>query len=166
MLRKKVSAALDNLGEALGAIGGIATFVMVVFVTFNVLTRKLLKWSMPGFYEVLGLLGALFYGAGVVYAAIRGDHIVMRLVVDRLSPGKARTFFLYFNRVVIVLFCSLFTYAGWSVATGMLDERTLDLRIPVAPFRFFVVASFVLLALLIIAGKEIGKNDRTAGRER
>ncbi|PDO11017.1 MAG: hypothetical protein BLM47_04135 [Candidatus Reconcilbacillus cellulovorans] len=165
MLRKKVSAALDNLGEALGAIGGIATFVMVIFVTFNVLTRKLLKWSMPGFYEVLGLIGALFYGAGIVYAAIRGDHIVTRVLLDRLSAGRMKTALVLFSRIAVLVMCGWLVDAGWRVTAGMLDERTLDLRIPVAPFRYFVVASFVLLALLILGGKEIGSDDKKVGKE-
>lgn len=156
---------MDNLGEALGVVGGVATFVMVVLVTLNVLTRKLLKWSMPGFYEILGLIGALFYGAGIVFAAIRGDHIVTRVLVDRLSPGKMRKALIVLSRISTLVLCAWLIYGGLSVTEGMLDERTLDLRIPVAPFRYFLVASFALLALLILLGKEIGKDDKTAGKE-
>ena len=165
MLRQKVSSALDRLGEALGVVGGIFTFVMVLFVTFNVLTRKWLKWSMPGFYEVLGLIGALFYGAGIVYAAVRGDHIVTRVLIDRLSAGRMKTALVFFSRIAVLAMCGWLVDAGLRVTAGMLGERTLDLRIPVAPFRYFLVASFVLLALLILAGKEIGSDDKKAGKE-
>jgi TRAP-type transport system small permease protein len=77
----KYTDILDNLSELLGKIGGLATLLMVILVTFNVVARKLFNWSMPGFYEILGLVGAIFYAFGIVYASTKGEHILMDIVV-------------------------------------------------------------------------------------
>lgn len=159
-LQKKTpfSNVLDDVSEMLGKIGGFATLLMVVLVTFNVIARKLFHWSIPGFYEILGLVGAVLYAFGMVYTAIKGKHIVMSMILNRL-PKKIRRVCEWINRVIIVGFCVLFAYAGGSMALEMWlgNERTADIHIPVAPFRFVVVIAFILLALLIVAGKEIGK---------
>lgn len=157
-IQPSFSSILDSVSDTLGKIGGFATLLMVILVTFNVIARKLFSWSIPGFYEILGLIGAVFYAFGIVYTAIKGKHIVMNMVLNRL-PEKIRRVCEWINKVIIVGFCGLFAYAGGSMALQMWlsDERTADIRIPVAPFRLVVVIAFILLGLLIVAGKEIGK---------
>ncbi|WP_102346251.1 TRAP transporter small permease [Bacillus sp. Marseille-P3661] len=154
--RSSFSNVLDNVSETLGKIGGIAILLMVILVTLNVISRKLFNWSFPGFYEILGLIGAIFYSFGIVYGATKGQHIVMDMVVNRL-PERFSKVCEILTRVIILLFCGLLAYAGVEVTMGMLDETTDDLKIPVAPFRFIVVIVFILLALLIVAGKNISK---------
>lgn len=154
--RSSFSRALDSLSELLGKIGGIAILAMVILVTLNVLTRKLLNWSIPGFYEILGLIGAIFYSFGIVYGALKGQHIVMDMVIRRLPP-KWQKICNLFTRLVILIFCALIAYAGIDVAFSMFEERTDDMKIPVAPFRLLVIVVFILLAFLILAGKNISK---------
>ena len=152
----KHSYLLDSMSEILGKISGICILIMVFFVVFNVVSRGIFKWSIPGFYEILSLLGTILYSFGLVYAAIKGQHIVMDLVINRV-PEKLRNACNILVRIIVVLFCCLFAYAGIDITLGMLDEKTFDIRIPVAPFRFIVVSAFIMLALLILAGKNIGK---------
>lgn len=80
------SVSLDRIGEALGEVGGLALAGMVAIVTINVLTRALANQPIPGFYEIVGLLGAGFYAFGIVYAAIKGQHIVMSMLDQRILP--------------------------------------------------------------------------------
>lgn len=155
-VRSSFMKMLDHVSETLGKIGGLAILLMVILVTFNVISRKIFNWSMPGFYEMLGLIGAVFYSFGIVYGATKGQHIVMDLVVNRLPEGFRKVFEII-TRFIILCFCGLLAYAGTEVTLGMLDERTEDINIPVAPFRFIVVIVFILLALLIMAGKNISK---------
>lgn len=155
-VRSSFSSLLDNISEVLGKVAGVAILGMVMLVTFNVITRKLFSWSIPGFYEILGLIGAVFYSFGIVYGATKGQHIVMDMVVRRLPPGWQKICELL-TRLIILLFCGLLAYAGLEVTSSMLEERTYDIQIPVAPFRFIVVIVFILLALLILAGKNISK---------
>lgn len=154
--KSKFSNILDGVSEILGKISGYAVLIMVAIVTFNVITRKLINWSIPGFYEIIGLIGAVLYAFGIVYAAIKGQHIVMDLVVNRF-PKKIRNISNIFMRLMVLVFCCLFAYAGYGMAIELIQEKTFDVRIPVAPFRFLVVIAFVILALLIISGRNIGK---------
>lgn len=152
----KFPLVLNSISQLLGKISGIAILIMVILVTFNVLTRKLMNWSIPGFYEILGLIGAILYSFGIVYAAIKGEHIMMDLVFNRL-PVRIKRVCTFFVRLTILAFCILFTYAGYTIVLTMLDERTFDVRIPVAPFRFMVIFAFMMLAFIILSGKKIGK---------
>lgn len=140
--------------------GGLAIAVMVAIVTINVITRGLFNAPIPGFYDFIGLLGAAFYSFGIVYCAIKGQHIVMSMVKNRLSAGGRRIFD-FLSRGVVLIFCFLLIYAGGGYAWQMLisNELTDDIQFPVAPFRFIVVLAFLLLCFLILAGKEISKGD-------
>lgn len=144
------------ISESLGTVSGIAILLMVALVTFNVITRKLFAWSIPGFYEILEMIGAVLYAFGLVYCAVRGQHIVMNMVVNRLK-GAARKVVDWLTRVIVFVFCALFAYTGAEITMQKLDQVTFELDIPVYPFRFAVVLAFVLLALLILGGKEIGR---------
>lgn len=85
----QLSARLDKLSELLGLIGGYAIVGMAGFVTLNAITRGLANYPIPGFYEIVGLIGAVFYTFGIVYAALRGQHIVMGFIISRL-PKRAK----------------------------------------------------------------------------
>lgn len=150
---------LDRFSELLGEIGGYAVVAMAGLVTLNVLTRGLANYPIPGFYEIVGLIGAVFYTFGIVYAALKGQHIVMSFVLVRL-PERVQRICKKFSKYVVVLFSLLFAYAGTGLAWDLLlsGEKTDDLGIPIAPFRFLVVIAFVFLSLLILAGKEIAKD--------
>lgn len=145
-----------SISDLLGKIGGFATLFMVILVTFNVITRALFNWSILGFYEILGLTGAVFYSFGIVYAATQGQHIVMDMVVNRL-PHRIRQVCGIISRVVVLIFCGVLIYAGVEIALDMLDEKTYYLKIPVAPFRFVAIIAFVMLAILMLTGKSITK---------
>jgi len=147
---------LDAISESLGVVSGFAILLMVALVTFNVITRKLFAWSIKGFYEILEMNGAVLYAFGLVYCAVRGQHIVMTLLVNRLK-GTTRKVFNWLTRIIIFAFCALFAYTGAEITMQKLNQLTFELDIPVYPFRFAVVLAFVLLALLILGGKEIGR---------
>ena len=144
---------LVRVGEGCGKLSGLAILVMVILVTVNVITRKLLNWPIPGFYELVGMVGAVFYGFGMVYAAYKGHHIVMDMVLRRLS-SPVRKIFDAIIRLVILVFCVLFAYAGASVALDVWNQKTEELRIPELPFRLVVVIGLIFLGITLIFGKQ------------
>lgn len=152
--RKIISERLfDRIGEGFGKISGLAILVMVLLVTFNAFSRKLLKWPIPGFYELVGMIGAVFYGLGMVYAAYKGQHIMMDMVLRCLS-AKLRQLFEGIIRVAIIIFCAIFSYAGGSVALDMWNRQTEELRIPELPFRLVVVIGLIFLGLILLFGSQ------------
>ncbi len=156
--KARFSNLLDRVSEALGELGGYAVATMVIIVTINMLTRSLLNAPIPGFYDITGVLGITFYSFSIVYAAIKGVHISVTFVLDRV-PERFRSIVEFVNRAIIVVFCALLAYAGGSVAWRNIGEVTDDIKIPVAPFRFVFVIVLVILILLILAGKQISKGD-------
>lgn len=149
---------INNISELLGVISGIAILLMVIIVTFNVITRKFFSWSIPGIYEILGLIGAILYSFGIVYCAIRGQHIMMTLIKSKL-PKKLQKVSNIVISIIAIVFCALFAYAGIFSALELLNEKTFDLRIPVAPFRFGVVIAYIMLGILILFGVNIGRGE-------
>lgn len=156
--KEKSGNILNLISEASGLIAGFATIVMVGFVTLNMILRKAFNFPIPGFYDITSLLGIIFYSFGIVYAAIKGAHISVSIVLTRL-PERYRRMLGFFNRIIIVVFSGLLAYAGGIMIKEqwLVGEGTTDLKIPLIPFRLVVVAAFVLLIILILAGKEIAK---------
>lgn len=157
---KAPATVLDRIGEGLGVAGGYVTAAMVVIVTLNVITRALARWLVPGLFDIIAVMGAVFYSCGVVYAAVKGRHVAMKFVLVRL-PSRARRACERAVKVIILVFCALFVYGGATFAWEQwsIGEATDDLGIPLGPFRFVVVVALVLLFLLVVSGKEVAEEE-------
>lgn len=145
---------LGRVGEGLGEIGGYAVAVMTAVVTINMLTRALLNIQIPGFYDITGVLGIVFYSFAIVYAAEKGVHVSVNLLLN-LLPGRFRKVLFFISRAFTVGFSALLVYASGKWVSSNAGEFTADIRIPVAPFRIVFIVVFVILILRILTGKQI-----------
>lgn len=156
--KTKSELVLNRIGEGFGKISGFAILVMVILVTINAITRKLINWPIPGFYELVGMVGAVFYGLGMVYTAYKGQHIMMDMVLRRVS-ANLRKVFEGIIRFTIIVFCALFSYAGASVALDMWNRQTEELRIPELPFRLVVVVGLIFLGIILLFGSQTERKE-------
>jgi TRAP-type C4-dicarboxylate transport system permease small subunit len=135
----------------MGVIAALSLVVLMLAITLDVITRYITKASIPGVLELAEscLVISIFFGLPI--AAVRGEHVAVTLVTDRLNDAWARVCFLV-AWAVTALFLAWMTWASITraiEATERGEERFGLVRWPVWPMRWVIVIG--LLGFLAVA---------------
>jgi TRAP-type transport system small permease protein len=133
------------------AIGLVALCCLVLLVTADVIGRKLGK-PVPGAFELTELALILTVCLSLAYTATEGAHVSVGLFISRLGHA---------GRLSIAILTGPLALAGigmviWGGMRLALNDwhvgllRSVQLGIPVAPFKFVVPLGFGLLALVVL----------------
>jgi len=149
------------LAEKLNWVAAAAIVLMMLLTTLDVLLR-ILRLTIPGTYEIVGLLGTLVISFSLAYTSVEKGHIAVEFLVQRLS-STAQGVIQAINALTAVL---LFAVVTWQSIVYALDlmrsgEVSQTLELPVYPFVFGVAAGCgclcpVLLVEFIRALKKVG----------
>jgi len=91
MIDKMIDKVMDRIAWGMSIIGGFVLFLMLVVTVADVVADKLLKLPFPGATELVMSIMPISVCAFLLSLQIKKRHIVIDLVVNRLSP-KARVF--------------------------------------------------------------------------
>ena len=120
---------------------------MMVLVVANIVTR-LFRHIIPGSYEISTLMIVVAVAFALGYAGVQKSHVVVKIMVDRLSPRW---------QWIIEILTSLISLVTWAIITWAsstvlaqrwLTEVTDLLDVPYLPFRIIFVAGLALLCLV------------------
>ena len=136
----------------LAVISAVLCGGLALLVTAEVILRGFTGSSIRGLFEIaeLGLVMSVFLGLG--NAEVRGDHVRVTLLTDRLSVTAA-------NRLravslgLMALFCG---WMSWELILRALESFTTGefrmglLNFPMWPSRAFVALGTTVLALVLL----------------
>ena len=133
---------------------------MMVLTCLDIVLR-LFRHPIPGTYEMVGFLGAVFAAFSLGYTSVNRGHIAVDFLVQKLSPRTQ-------NWVdgVNALICSIFfgflarqclVYAADLKSFG---EVSMTLQMPIYPFVYGIAAGCFLLTLVL--GVRFVKNAAVA----
>ena len=133
---------------------------MMVLTCLDIVLR-LFRHPIPGTYEMVGFLGAVFAAFSLGYTSVNRGHIAVDFLVQKLSPRPQ-------NWVdgVNALICSIFfgflarqclVYAADLKSFG---EVSMTLQMPIYPFVYGIAAGCFLLTLVL--GVRFVKNAAVA----
>ncbi len=122
---------------------------MMVLTCLDIVLR-LFRHPIPGTYEMVGFLGAVFAAFSLGYTSVNRGHIAVDFLVQKLSPRTQ-------NWVdgVNALICSIFfgflarqclVYAADLKSFG---EVSMTLQMPIYPFVYGIAAGCFLLTLVL-----------------
>ncbi|NLC72124.1 MAG: TRAP transporter small permease, partial [Desulfuromonadaceae bacterium] len=119
--------------------------------TLDVVLR-LFKSSIPGTYEIIGLLGALVSSFALGYTSVEKGHIAVDFLTSRLSP-TCQALITAVNAAVATILFALVTWQSAIHGFNLMrrGEVTLTVQIPIHPFVFGVAAGCGLLCLVLTA---------------
>lgn len=152
------------LAQFLGVIATSSIIVLMIAITIDVIVRNISGGSLPGMFELAesSLVVAVFFG--LAWGAIKGEHVSVRLLSDRLGPAANRVFDII-GWAVSSVFLAWITWASYIKAqssTELGEFRFGLLNWPVYPWRWVIVVGFAVLTLVAIMnvarallGKEI-----------
>jgi TRAP-type C4-dicarboxylate transport system permease small subunit len=146
----RIEKTIITTAQKINWVAAVAILAMMLLTTLDVALR-LFKSSIPGTYEIIGLLGALVTSFALGYTSVEKGHIAVDFLITRFSPATQALI----SAVNAVFATGLFTLITWqSVIHGIkLMERgevSLTIEIPIYPFVFGIAAGSGLLCLVLV----------------
>lgn len=122
----------------------------MMFLTVSDVVLRLFRHPIPGAYEIVGFLGAVFVSFSLAYTSVQKGHIAVEFLIERLAAPVQRIVELATTMVCALLFALVswqsVIYAISLKATG---EVSLTIQIPLYPFVYGVSAGCGLLAAVL-----------------
>lgn len=140
---------LARAAEAFNWVSAAAVVVMMTLTCLDIILR-IFRHPIPGTYEMVGFLGAVFAAFALGYTSIHRGHIAVDFLVQKL-PRRAQSLVDGANAAI----CSIFfgfvawqclVYAGDMKAYG---EVSMTLQMPVYPVVYGLAAGCFLLTLVL-----------------
>ncbi|WP_254910548.1 TRAP transporter small permease [Gulosibacter sp. 10] len=142
--------------RAMAVIAALCLVVLMLAITVDVVVRNITDKSLPGMIELAetSLVIAIFFGLGI--AAVRGEHVAVTLLTDRLGKRAAQV-------CLVVTWAVTAVFLAWMAwasalraveATQRGEERFGLVRWPMWPLRWVILAGilmFLLVAILNLA---------------
>jgi len=147
----RIEKRINGFAAAVNWVSAVAILAMMILTTLDVVLR-LFKSSIPGTYEIIGLLGAVVSSFALGYTSVEKGHIAVDFLTCRLSPASQALI----TAVNAAIATVLFALVAWQATGHGIDmmnrgEVTLTVQIPIYPFVFGVAAGCGLLCLVLMA---------------
>jgi TRAP-type C4-dicarboxylate transport system permease small subunit len=142
----------ERLASLFNAIAAAAVIGMMALTCVDVLLR-FLRHPIPGTYEIVGMLGAVFVSFSLARTTIDNGHIAVDFLVQRF-PKRLQHAVEALNSGLCALLFSVVCvqcvqYALDLKASG---EVSMTLQMPIYPFVFGLAVGCALLSIVLYAG--------------
>jgi TRAP-type C4-dicarboxylate transport system permease small subunit len=160
------SASAARLSKAAAAVGAVALTAMIVLITVQVISRRVLAAPMVVADELSGYLLVITTFSALGYALMRGDHIQVTLLTDRLSDRLRR----YLRVAWCLVGLPFIALLVWRTSELALDSfRSGSFSVSATnfvlwPFQAFIPLGFAVLLVQMFADllQAIGRVRRGA----
>ena len=143
---KRLGAAVEKLYMGIGA---VAMGLLAFMVIFTVIMRYCfsLSWKSVSEFNVLLFTFTTFWGMGL--NVLKGEHVSINILYDRIPPAIKRWVCVFNNVVMLVVDC-LFVKYSWAYAMKMGKEISQGMEIPMLYMYGIMPVCGVICALCII----------------
>jgi len=147
---KKTEFYIEKSAGFFNAVAAAAVVLMMTVTALDVAMR-FFRISLPGAYDVVGLLGAVVVAFALTYTSIQRGHIAVDFVYQKL-PERYRPFLDMFNELVGCIFFALLAWQCFEYAAALKSagEVSLTIQIPVYPFVAGIGLNSVLLSMYLL----------------
>lgn len=123
---KKLGAVIEKLYMSVGA---VAMGLLAFMVIFTVIMRYCfsLSWKSVSEFNVLLFTFTTFWGMGL--NVLRGEHVSINILYDRINPSIKR-WISVFNCAVMLVVDVLFIKYGWLYTVKMGKQISMGMEIP------------------------------------
>lgn len=130
----KIQNKINTSAQVLNGIAAVAVAAMMLLTCADVILR-LFRFPIPGTYEMVGFLGAVFVSFSLAKTSLDQGHIAVDFFVSRF-PKKIRQAVYSVNALASAI---LFAFSFWHCLKVALDSKqsgevSLTLQMPIYPF--------------------------------
>ncbi len=150
-LGKACELVIEHLSQWLGMLATVFVMSIMVLTVLDVLLRFVFNLPIQGSVELCEYFIVMGGFLGVAWCAVKGGHVKVGMVIDRLSPrAQCIADIVNFSLAIMVIplvSWRLFVQAG----NVRLEEITsANLEIPAFPFYYLASIGFGLLSLVVL----------------
>jgi TRAP-type C4-dicarboxylate transport system permease small subunit len=143
---------LRRLADAFNWVASASVMAMMLLTCADIVLR-LFRRPIPGTYEMVGLLGAVFASFSLAYTSYHRGHIAVDFLVQKLSP-RGQTAVEAANSLVGAAFFALVARQCLIYGNRLqqFGEISMTLQMPLHPFVYGIAAGCALLAAVLLLG--------------
>lgn len=147
---KKIEFYTEKSADFSNAVAGVAVVVMMLVIVCDV-TMRFFKVSLPGSYDVVGLMGTVVAAFALTYTTIQRGHIAVDFLYRRVSK-RYRPVLDVFNGFVSTAFFALLAWQSFIYAAELKNagEVSLTIQVPVYPFVAGIGLNCTLLSVYLL----------------
>lgn len=165
MLLEKIAQKIDDFNEKLGKWTSWLTFILVILVCFDVISRYLFNSSSGAVQELEWHLFAIIFLVAAGYTLKHNEHVRVDVIYSRLSKKTQAIIDLVGSLLFLVPFCLLVIYASknfvftsfqigeTSPDSGGLPARYILKAILPISFVFILLQGFAIIIRSVITLK-------------
>lgn len=144
-----IERILRRLSGTMNALAAVAVLVMMLLTCADVVLR-LFRRPIPGTYELVGFMGALFVSFSLAQTALDRGHIAVDFLVRRL-PEKAQQVIEAVNAAICAVLFSLICHQAAIYAAGVRQagEVSMTLQMPLYPIVYGISAGCAMLGAVL-----------------
>ena len=146
---KRIEGWVGRIASAFNSVAAVAVVGMMALTCLDVLLR-LLRTPIPGTYEIVCMLGAIFVSFSLARTTVDRGHIAVDFLVQRL-PDRFQHAVEAVNAGICAL---LFTVVSRQCVIYALDlkasgEVSMTLQMPLFPFVFGIALGSAMLSAVL-----------------
>ena len=149
--RGAIDRAVHTVERATALISGFGIFAMMMLGVVQIVSRKLLNYSILGYIDIVEIMMTFLVFLGLAYTERLGNHIRMEILVNYL---KGRTLWLFeLISVIVGLFvCAVLVKYSWDHAIRAYNsgDSTIDIQLLWWPSKMVVPAALTLLFIRLL----------------
>ena len=128
-----------------------ASAIAMMLLTCADVILRIFRRPIPGTYEIVGLLGAVFVSFALAQTSIERGHIAVEFIVQRL-PRKAQNVVECINALICGVLFSLITWQSIAYADDLktFGEVSMTLQMPIYPFVYGIAIGCGMLSLVLL----------------
>lgn len=146
-----IDRAVHTVERGTALISGFGIFAMMMLGVVQIVSRKLLNYSILGYIDIVEIMMTFLVFLGLAYTERLGNHIRMEILVNYL---KGRTLWLFeLISVIVGLFvCAVLTKYSWDHAIRAYNsgDSTIDIQLLWWPSKMVVPAALALLFVRLL----------------
>lgn len=145
----RIERVVSRLASGFNGIAAAAVAVMMVLTCMDVVLR-LWRHPIPGTYEMVSMLGAVFVSFALAHTSVEQGHIAVDFLVQRL-PQRLQHAVEAVNCTVCALLFTVVSYQCVIYAQDLKStgEVSMTLQMPLHPFVFGVAVGSAMLSLVL-----------------
>ncbi len=138
-----------RMSEIFNWVAAAAVTGMMLLTCMDIVLR-LFRRPIPGTYEVVGFLGAVFAAFSLGYTSANRGHIAVDFIVQKLPP-RVQTIVDAANALICAALFGLLARQSMLYAADLksFGEVSMTLQMPVYPFVYGIAAGCWLLVLVL-----------------
>ena len=145
----RIEQWIAKTAEMFNWVSAAAVAAMMGLTCMDIILR-LFRHPIPGTYEMVGFLGAVFAAFALGYTSVHRGHIAVDFVVQKL-PARAQSLVDGVNALICAVFFGFLSHQCMVYAADLksFGEVSMTLQMPVYPFVYGIAVGCCLLTLVL-----------------